>query len=206
MSRNRRRADAERNAAAILDAAADVLGQAPDAGVEQVAAAAGVSRQTVYAHFPTREALLAAVMRRITEETMTALAAAELDDGPATAALVRLLETGWQSFDRYPLLLSPAATTMSATESDELHEPVFDLLLRLIRRGQSSGEFDPDASPEWLLAATAALGHAAGAEVAAGRMPADEASAAVRRSVLRLFERERAGRTTGRADPAASAR
>ncbi|MEJ3656127.1 TetR/AcrR family transcriptional regulator [Actinomycetes bacterium KLBMP 9759] len=187
MSRNKRRADAERNATAILDAAAAVLGRAPDAGVEQVAAAAGVSRQTVYAHFPTREALLTAVIERITEETVAAMDAARLDDGPAPAALLRLLDAGWQSMERHPLLLSAAATTMDAAENDELHEPVFALLHRLVRRGQASGEFDPDASPEWLIAATAALGHAAGAEVAAGRMTADEAAAAVRRSVLRLF-------------------
>lgn len=54
----RRRADAERSNAAILDAAAGVLAQRPQASIEEIAKAAGISRQTVYAHFPAREVLL----------------------------------------------------------------------------------------------------------------------------------------------------
>jgi hypothetical protein len=42
---------------------------------------------------------------------------------------------------------------------------------------------------EWLVAAIIGLGHAAGQEVAAGRMPADVAGPAFRESVLRLCRR-----------------
>ena len=45
------RADAERSIAAILDAAVQVLAARPDAGMGEIAKAAGVARQTVYAHF-----------------------------------------------------------------------------------------------------------------------------------------------------------
>jgi AcrR family transcriptional regulator len=60
----RRRADAERNIAAILDAAVELLGERPDSSMAEIAAAAGVARQTVYAHYDSREALLAAVAER----------------------------------------------------------------------------------------------------------------------------------------------
>jgi AcrR family transcriptional regulator len=40
--------DAERSISAILDAASRVLGERPDASVEDIAKAAGISRQTVY--------------------------------------------------------------------------------------------------------------------------------------------------------------
>ncbi|WP_200210486.1 hypothetical protein [Micromonospora coerulea] len=59
-----------------------------------------------------------------------------------------------------------------------------------IRRGQQAGEFDQDASPGWLIAATVALGHSAWAEVAAGRMSSAEAAAAVRISILRVYGAE----------------
>ena len=184
----RRRADAERSIAAILDAAVRVLGQRPEASVEDVAAAAGVTRQTVYAHFPSRDALLAAALERVTAEAMAAVDAADLDAGPAADALLRLLDATWRTFERHPLLLHPAASPpMTAQESHDQHQPVFERLDGLLRRGQEAGEFDATLSRTWLMAAVMALGHAAGDEVGAGRMAADEAAAALRRSVLRVL-------------------
>lgn len=184
----RRRADAERSITAILDAAVRVLGVRPDASMEDVAAAAGVRRQTVYAHFPSRDALLSSVLERATAETLAAIDAAGLDDGPATDALLRLLDVTWALFARTPHLLHPAAAPpMTAAESHALHSPVFERLDRLVRRGQDAGEFDRELSRPWLLTTLMALGHAAGDEVGSGRMTTDEALAALRTSVLRVF-------------------
>ena len=54
----RRRADAERNIEAILDAALARLGRDPSASMTEIAKAAGVGRVTLYGHFPSREALV----------------------------------------------------------------------------------------------------------------------------------------------------
>ena len=70
--RRRRRADAEQNVTAILQAATKVLSAQPEASVEDIARAAGVSRQTVYAHFPSRETLLNAVIEQATAEVSAA--------------------------------------------------------------------------------------------------------------------------------------
>ncbi|ORT59404.1 TetR/AcrR family transcriptional regulator [Streptomyces sp. CB03238] len=183
----RRRADAERSRAAILDAAVRLLAGQPDAGMGAIAAEAGVTRQTVYAHFASRDDLLAAVADRVTEEATAAMDAAELDEGPASAALLRLLDIGWRSFAQHPVLLQAGRASPMGERERARHEPVTDRLVRLIRRGQAAGEFDPGASPAWLAAATIALGHAAGDEVGAGRMSLDEASAAVRTAVLRTL-------------------
>ena len=169
----------------MLDAAAHLLGTRPDASVEEIAEAAGVSRQTVYAHFGSRDGLLRAVLDRITLAAVAALDAARLDEGSAADALVRYLDAGWDTVTRYPVLghLLPEA----ADGELERHEPALDRLARLVRRGQDSGEFDRALSPDWLLAATFALGHAAGAEVTAGRADPEQARIALRRSVLRVF-------------------
>ncbi|MFE0024464.1 TetR/AcrR family transcriptional regulator [Amycolatopsis sp. NPDC059021] len=189
--RRRRRADAERSAAAVLDAAMTVLARRPDASVEDVAAASGVSRQTVYAHFSSRDALLSAVVEKITAEAVAVFDAARLDEGPAAEALLRFLDAGWRMFERYPLL--QGLPSVDAETDRARHEPVLARLLGLVRRGQRSGEFDQGASPEWLLAATVALGHAAGEQVGAGRLTADAALAELRRSVLRVFGARKPG-------------
>jgi AcrR family transcriptional regulator len=185
--RRRRRADAYRSAAAVLDAAVRVLGKRPEAGMEEVATAAGVTRQTVYAHFPSRQALLDAVIEQITVEVVAAIDAANLNAGSATEALMRWLDTSWHILERYPLLTHPSVAVTDPQESHERHKPISGRLHQLICRGQDAGEFDRELSPGWLLAATMALGHAAGDEVAAGRLTSMQAGAALRRSVLRLY-------------------
>lgn len=59
------RADARRNADALLEAARDVFAVAGvDAPVREIATRAGVGVGTVYRHFPQRSDLVAAVLRR----------------------------------------------------------------------------------------------------------------------------------------------
>jgi serine phosphatase RsbU (regulator of sigma subunit) len=55
-----RREDARRNRERIVKAAGRVLAQSPSASLEDVATAAGVSRTTIYRHFPDRDSLIAA--------------------------------------------------------------------------------------------------------------------------------------------------
>ena len=69
----------DRVAATILDVAADLLargGEPPS--MSDVAAAAGVSRATLYRYFPTREQLLQALAATALDATITRLAQASL--------------------------------------------------------------------------------------------------------------------------------
>jgi AcrR family transcriptional regulator len=182
-----RRADAQRNVAAILDAAIVLLGHRPEAGMDDVAAAAGVARQTVYAHFGSRQALLDAVVERVTAEVTAALDGLDVDRGSAAAALRRWLDTAWGLLARYPVLLTAAMPVAPPEQDLRRHEPVTARLSALIRRGQQTGEFDPRLPPQWLTAATIALGHAAGQEVAAGRMSTQQAGDAFTTAVMRVY-------------------
>ncbi|MEV0436575.1 TetR/AcrR family transcriptional regulator [Nocardia sp. NPDC050413] len=180
----KRRADATRSRAAILDAATRLLATQPDAGMAAIAAAAGVTRQTVYAHFASRNDLMNAVVDHTTARATEAILAADLDNGSPTDALLRMLDVGWKFFRAAPLSYHVGAF---ARERDEKQQaPVNDRLLGLVIRGQQEGEFDATVPAQWLVAAIVGVSHAAGDEVRAGRMTQPEAETALRDSVLRL--------------------
>ncbi|HKH04868.1 MAG TPA: TetR family transcriptional regulator [Acidimicrobiales bacterium] len=181
----RRRADAQRHGEAILDAALQVLGSRPQASIEDVATAAGVSRQTVYAHFPSRDALVAAALERASADAMAAVDAAAPDEGSATDALLRLLSASWDAF-RHHRLIFEAAGADRAADADARHVPMTERLDALVRRGQRAGEFAADLDPGWVVAAVIALGHAAGERAVREQVPLDVAEAQFTSSVLRL--------------------
>lgn len=184
--KRRRRADAERSIAAILDGAMDLLGERPDASMEDIAKAAGVTRQTVYAHYTSRDALIRAVRERAMAETVAALDAADLGRGSPTEALDRLVGASWRTLERYPILMGLRAG-MTAQELHDFHRPILDRLGQLIRRGQRAGVFDRRQPPGWLLAAFLGLSHAAADEVAAQRIDAEDAARALGDAVPRIF-------------------
>ncbi|MEU3253156.1 TetR/AcrR family transcriptional regulator [Streptomyces sp. NPDC006997] len=186
-SRNRR-ADARRSRAAILDAATQVLNVEPDAGLETIAGAAGVTRPTIYAHFPSREQLLLAVVERITDEAVAAMDAIDLDTDTATGTLLRMIGASAQVTERYPVLLKMiSAQPVSAEVDRDRHLPVTERIGRVIERGQQAGEFDDRLPVDWLVASITALGHTASTEQDAGRLPAAVAQDVLRVSLLRLL-------------------
>ncbi|MBS2534592.1 TetR/AcrR family transcriptional regulator [Catenulispora sp. NF23] len=182
----RRRADAVHNTQAILDAASAVLSERPDASLAVVAEVAGISRKTLYAHFPSRELLINALIERAAARVVAALDAADLESGPADAALVRLMEAGWAGMDADPFLLHLATPPVSPEQDRERHAPILERLRAVIERGKREGDVAPDLPIGWVLTAVLALGHAAGEEVRAGRMTSTEAIETLRLSIPRL--------------------
>ena len=181
----RQRSDARQSIAAVIDAAITTLGDRPDASMDQIARAAGVTRQTVYAHFPSRDALIDAVVEQATAEVTGLLDGLDLDQAPPAQALTRLLDAGWQVAARYPFLwLQPA---VDPGKDADRHAPVLDRMLDIVRRGQASGDFDASVPAHWLLSACLALGRATEDEVKAGRMTIEQATQAMHQSVLRLL-------------------
>lgn len=183
----RRRADAQRSIDAIISAARTLLGEQPEASVEEIAAAAGLTRQTVYAHFPSRDVLVAAVINAERAQGLAAVDAARLDSVPPIDALRQFLDISWQLLHRCPLLLDPILARTPGPDGGDPHRPVTILLERIIRRGQRSGDFDRGLSATWLAAATFSLGHAVAEEMAAGRLTVAKAATVLEESVLRLM-------------------
>lgn len=90
------RADAERNRRRIVEAAIEVIGRRGlDAGIDEIAKAAGVGRGTLYRRFATRDALVRSIVVERTEQALEAMAAATEADDPwaALTGAVRALAT-----------------------------------------------------------------------------------------------------------------
>src|SRR5215218_433501 len=104
-SKRRRRADAERSVARILDAAVDALASDPEASMAGIAHRAGVVRATIYVHFPTRESLIEAVTERAIAEVTQAMAAAEPERGDPADALRRVMTAAWRELGRFHALV-----------------------------------------------------------------------------------------------------
>jgi AcrR family transcriptional regulator len=171
----RRRADADRSVAAILDAALEALASDPDSSMSEIARRAGVVRATIYVHFPTREALLDAVMEYAVGQVAEATREAEPERGEPVEALARVLRATWRQLAQFHGLLALNTARLSAEELHRRHLPVLDQLEPLIERGQKQGAFRPDLPVSWLLAVTRSIVHTASHEIRGGRLPDSEA-------------------------------
>ena len=178
---------AGRNAEAILDAAEQLLQSQGHANISAVAAQAGVSRVTVYAHFPTWTALLEAAVERAVRRTMTALQSVRADDGPPIAALERLLAATWQHLARYGAMAAAVAELLTPEAVTRTHQAVHHTVGALLERGQADGSFRTDLPARWLLTASVALVHACSDEVRAGHIDEPESIRILTTSVRALF-------------------
>lgn len=181
------RAIAERNVDAILDAAEQLLEQRAPASISAVARQAGVSRVTVYAHFPTWEALLEAAVARAVRRTMTALEAARLDSGPPVQALERMLAVAWQHLARYGAMAQAVAEHLSPDAVTRTHQAAHQTIGALAERGRADGSFRTDLPATWLVTACIALIHACAEEVRVGRIAESDAAEVLTVTVRSLF-------------------
>jgi AcrR family transcriptional regulator len=77
----------------VLDAAVEALARDPQVSIAEIARRAGVVRETIYVHYPTRESLLEAVSERAIAEVTEAMARPRRHR-PAFALLQPLIERG----------------------------------------------------------------------------------------------------------------
>ena len=112
------RADAQRNRDHILDIAEQYFSEHGVTGsLDAIAKQAGVGSGTLYRHFPTREALLAALLRARDDALVSRREDIRADATDAADALGRWLEalTEWASaFDGLPEPLRAATMTTSS--------------------------------------------------------------------------------------------
>src|SRR5690606_32804216 len=126
-----------RTRGAILEAAARVLGRDPAASLGEIADAAGVARSTLHRYFPERADLLDALGDYVEERVTQATARARLDMGPAPAALARLCQVYFETWDLWMLRYTRIA--LEGCEDPVDPQEVDADLLTLVERGHAEG-------------------------------------------------------------------
>ncbi|MFJ7214290.1 TetR/AcrR family transcriptional regulator [Amycolatopsis sp. NPDC098790] len=162
------RADARRNRARVLEAAESVFAaKGTGAPTEEVARAAGVGIGTVFRHFPTKEALLEAVLvarlHRFADEAEAVVAADSADPGAAFFTFLG----GWiemsSAKNAYFEALTAAGITLPKAKS-EIGGRLLGALGVLLSRAQAAGAVREDLVPGELI--TIIIGVAKAAEYA----------------------------------------
>lgn len=142
MSKDARNA---RTATAILDAATQALAEhGRGANMAEFAAAAGVSRATLYRYYPDREALLQSLAAHALADAAARLADAGLDRAPVDEAIERIVRAILASGDRYAVLIGEQIE-YDPSEADRL---IGDPLRAVFARGVEEGALRDDLPTE----------------------------------------------------------
>lgn len=126
--------------ARILLVARDLLGENPDAGMGDIAAAAGVVRRTVYGHFPARSDLVRTLAEQAVQEIGAILQDVDVVGVPADEVWAAFVARLWPLAHRYRVLLA----LRRGAHGDEIHAllgSVDDILAGVVGRGQDDGAF-----------------------------------------------------------------
>ncbi len=95
-----------------------------------------------------------------------------------------MVAAAWRKLGRYHALVAINTGTQTPEQLRHRHGSVLGRLLPLVERGQAEGAFRADVPAGWHLSMLMALVHAGSAELRAGRVPEDDAEAALVATVL----------------------
>lgn len=157
---------------ALIDAATRLL---DEGGVEavtlrEVGRQAGVSHNAPYKHFPSKEALLAAIAARELFARRDALVAAQRDAAPIRAAMHQYIAWALAHPARFKLIYGK--WSIDSAELAEAAHAAQDQLLAIVCAAQESGTL-PAGDPVRLAALIRAQAHGAADLAAAGHLAAD---------------------------------
>jgi AcrR family transcriptional regulator len=149
------RADGQRNRERLIEAAKAAFADVgADVSLEEIARRAGVGIGTLYRHFPTRDAIVAAVYRREVQQLAEA-AERLLASEPAGKALHQWMRVFVDYIATKKVLASALASMVGG--ATELYTAsgvlISDAMTLLVTRAAAAGDIRADADPADLLRA-----------------------------------------------------
>lgn len=165
----------------LVGSLALAVAQKPRANLQQMAQLAGISKATLYRISPTREGLVEMLSERASRHMGDALAAADLDRPPFSAALGRLTEAVMKGKEFYLFWSAALWMDLNDVRNDNVQgygaSFYSDALEVFFLNGQKAGVFRIDMPAKWLAKAYdfllyAAVESAQRGELASVGMPA----------------------------------
>ncbi len=147
----RQRADAEQSKARIVAAAAACLAVDPSTPLTTIAATAGVSRVTLYSHFPTRRDLLDATVRSVVEKAHDLMEREPFELRSPLEALERMIRLSWQVVAEYQTFVV-SISRQHGDLVDRYDHVVNDQVRALLERARRAGSVRSDQPIEWQVA------------------------------------------------------
>ncbi|HEX3566532.1 MAG TPA: TetR/AcrR family transcriptional regulator [Acidimicrobiales bacterium] len=133
---------------AILNAAALVLSAKGDtASMEDVAAAAGVGRATIYRYFPSRDDLLSALSEVAIDDAHRRITEADLERATVPEALARIVRAVVACGIKFSVLTNDHSHVDRNRVDSLIREPIH----AVFRRGQDEGILRTDLSTDILV-------------------------------------------------------
>jgi len=142
------RRDATENRIALLEAAKTVLNADPDASLEAIASAAGLSRRSVYGHFTNRDDLIQTLVTSGAARVSNAVAPVTSDEAPVGIAL--LAAELWAEVESVRVMAQFAIRGPFRFQIAEALLPLRTSLLEIIKRGIADGSLRQDIDPQTL--------------------------------------------------------
>jgi AcrR family transcriptional regulator len=175
------RADARRNHDAVIAAALRLLAADPEATMREVADASGLTRTTVYRHFPSREDLLRAIVDVVACEVDAAALAATAGDPPLAQVAAAVARSSVALGRRFGFLsASDVGGHEAATAGDAA-------MMRWLTVARERGEVRDDMPPAWQLRLVRAVAASAAGAHADGETTAAEAELLLARTLVTLL-------------------
>ncbi|WP_438853666.1 TetR/AcrR family transcriptional regulator [Agromyces sp. M3QZ16-3] len=176
------RRDAAENREALLNAAVATLAADPEASLEAIATAAGLSRRALYGHFAGRDELIVALIERGSERLVAA--ASTIDHRDSTVAIALLGARLWDAVEHVRLLAQVALRQPYVERAASALAPVRERLAALVVRGAADGTVRSDIRPAVLARLVEESALAVLAEAARVGLPNSEGRRLVMLSAL----------------------
>lgn len=141
----------QKSQAVIIESAIKTLLRNPDAGMSEIALAAGVGRATLYRHYESRDILIQSLARNCLEESDELVEPIKAKKLTGREAIEATIDALMPMADRYKFLLNLWSIAGNDKAVRTIYKRQLDELQTLVNQAKKSGEIKPDISTTWVV-------------------------------------------------------